>query len=59
METPLLKCLSDSNVYLYKMNSDKLKLEEQIKQHIEEDFYEFKKGGVVERPTGSAVGYVF
>ena len=33
-----------SHLYLYKMNSDKLKLEEQIKQHIEEDFYEFKKG---------------
>lgn len=33
-----------SHLYLYKMNSDKLKLEEQIKQHIEEDFHEFKRG---------------
>jgi len=33
-----------SHMYLYKMNSDRLKLEEQIKQHIEEDFHEFKRG---------------
>lgn len=33
-----------SHLYLYKMNSDRLQLEEQIKQHIEEDFHEFKRG---------------
>lgn len=33
-----------SHLYLYKMNSERLQLEEQIKQHIEEDFHEFKRG---------------
>ncbi len=33
-----------SHLYLYKMNSEKLRLEEQIKQYIEEDFHEFKRG---------------
>lgn len=33
-----------SHLYLYKMNSEKLQLEEQIKQHIEDDFHEFKRG---------------
>lgn len=33
-----------SHLYLYKMNSDKLQHEELIKQHIEEDFHEFKRG---------------
>lgn len=33
-----------SHQYLYKMNSDKLQVEEEIKQHIEEEFYEFKRG---------------
>lgn len=36
--------LYTSHQYLYKMNADKLKVEEQIKQHIEEEFYEFKRG---------------
>lgn len=33
-----------SHLYLYKMNSDKLEQEELIKQHIEEDFHQFKRG---------------
>ncbi|MFY0604125.1 MAG: histidine kinase [Flavobacteriaceae bacterium] len=33
-----------SYLYLYKMNTDKLKQEELIKEHIEADFNEFKRG---------------
>lgn len=33
-----------SHQYLYKINTEKLQQEQQIKQHIEEDFQQFKRG---------------